>query len=380
MRPPVVALIDSELNFYHHAFRSDAVWSPILQRIPNVTLFEPSTELDQTDAERADAPRLRAIPSRSVVAFNGTRVMGVSMIGDAATLLEGTEHGTLTSYAALNASPHAFVLVVQVQGELCDPGQSCLLSESIADAMEWVADQPWIDIVSISMGIPGNLPDHSAAHREMDRFLEASRRAHDSGKIILNSAGNYPTPTLTDYFDGPPWITSVSGFQGAPRGDDPFASRVADVVANTTQYTASRDSRDGYGWHSGTSLSTPLVAGTLAEAMWIVRSQSSGALDVPRQAWRDALNASSVMFDATDWSPTTPVTNDTVRELTSGSLPVLYAPLQMGWGFVEAAQASEIARRVIENDLSIPPEKADAAQFQAHRQALREEYWGRVAR
>ena len=377
--PPVIAIIDSEINFYHSAFRSEFDWTSLLLQIPDATLFAPSATPDLDVAREEDLPFLRSVPRGSLVAFEGTRLMGVSMLGDASALLTGTSHGTSVAFAAANVSPHALVVVVQVQASLCDPGAACLVSETLAEAMEWVADQAWIDIVSLSAGLPADLPDHPAAHDEMRRFLEASKRVHDAGKIIVNAAANEPTLTVTDYFGGPPWVLAVGGFQGAPKGDTARTSRGPDVVANYTQYVARSTGRDAYDWTEGTSFAAPVVAGTLAEAMWLVRSQSGSTSEAPpRQAWRDALNATAVKFGPTDWSPTTEVANETYWEVFAKSVPVVFAPAQMGWGFVEAGQAGEIARRVIENDLAIPPEKAGAAQFQAQRQAVREEYWSRV--
>jgi hypothetical protein len=47
----------------------------------------------------------------------------------------------------------------------------------------------------------------------------------------------------------------------------------------------------------------------------------------------------------------------------------------MGWGYVEAALADEIARRVLEDDHSIPPEKSQASLFQPRWQEARESFW-----
>jgi len=48
---------------------------------------------------------------------------------------------------------------------------------------------------------------------------------------------------------------------------------------------------------------------------------------------------------------------------------------QMGWGYVDGGLAPEVARRVLENDLAPPAEKAQAMLFQAQWQKAREEYW-----
>lgn len=63
--------------------------------------------------------------------------------------------------------------------------------------------------------------------------------------------------------------------------------------------------------------------------------------------------------------------------LLTQSTPVLAPAVQMGWGYVHGGLADEIARRVLEGDYVIPPEKALTAQWQAQWQALREEYWSR---
>lgn len=404
-RPVVVALIDTGVNPYHEAFRlgamgvastADLSWLPDVRRVNLTTTGDYAARLE------ADRAFWRAVEPGVLYGFAGTRLLGISLqrepLGGETLLLDdpGGGHGTGTMGIVAREAPDAVLVAIKVDTTFCDPNfpeHRCGEMFVASEAMRWAAEQDWIDVVSLSVGVPANLPTLDPVEPEAKAYLEASRMAHQRGKIVVNAAGNELNPPLFSYFSGPPWIVSAGGFEAAPRGEGPIASKAVDVVANYTEWIAQGDSTDAYAWSSGTSYSAPNVAGALARALAIVRarlgddgaSRPAGVLAhgvgpagtevvVTSGSLRHALNATAVYVDATDWDPRRPTSNETTAPLFQ-SLPVLVPHVQMGWGYVHGGLAEEIAARVVAEDLSPPASKAAAAEHQARVQELREAYW-----
>jgi hypothetical protein len=317
-------------------------------------------------------------------AFAGTRVMAISFGHDAQdpVIFDALGHGTNTASLVARDAPGALVVMVQYDARLCEtfrPHEYCPVFTTRSPGMSWIAEQPWVDVVSLSLGFPGNLPQPSTADPDVAPFLEASRLAHDRGKLLVVAAGNAPTPSLAAAIAGPPWVIAVGGAQAASHGETPDSSKGVDVTANYTESVALASSVEAMGWSSGTSLATPIVAATLARAMGELR----GAPDAPAppaRAWRDALNSSAVQFAAADWDPTSPPASDVDTLYGSKTLPILAPFAQMGWGHVDASLAHGLAERVRGEDIPPSPEKGLTPQYQAQWQSLREEYWSNAPR
>jgi hypothetical protein len=319
--------------------------------------------------------------------------MAVSLAHDGGEpILDTRNHGARTTYLAAREDPKAIIVLVQIDASICDaaaPTEDCPLFPALAAGLQWVAEQPWIDVVSLSLGVPANVPSTAATAPEASAYIEALQMLQARGKLVVAAAGNYPTPPFATHYAGLPSVIAAGGFEPAQGGESAEASRAVDVVANFTDYTATPGDTAEFSWGSGTSFSAPIVAGTLSRALYEVRASMGhadgitpeGALAVQRdrvvtsKEIRDALNTTAVRFDATLWDPTAPASNDTLVNLLTQSTPVLLPAGQMGWGYVHGGMAEEIARRVLEGDFSIPAEKATTAQFQAQWQGLREAYW-----
>lgn len=377
-RPVVIAVIDSGAIPYLPVFDvQDGVdvgaWIPV--PVAKVDISRDGPPQERFDKDKEDL--LRSLRTGTLYHYSGTRLLGYSTksLGEFPTV-DPNGHGTGTTYLAARDAPHAIIVSVQVAAVGCPNYDQCV-DPSIADAMEWVADQSWIDIVSVSL-INGQLnqPDNEALHEQAGRYLRASKRAADQGKIIVNGAGNAVVPSLADYFNGPPWIVNVGGFESNASGEAAIASKTVDVVANFSEIVPIGDA-ERYEPRSGTSLATPLVAATLAEALRLVRqtdpSRTPSAFEL-----REALNATASYVEPTSWQPTPPPGWGLPVDPVRASLPVLIQP-QMGWGYVDASMATEIARRVLEGDLAIPAGKEQAREFQPRWQQAREEYWSRYA-
>lgn len=371
--PVVIAILDTGANPYLDILRADAL--PVPAAAIEVRISQTGTIEERKDADDA---MWQSMELRRLYHFTGTRVLAISFAQlDAPINRDGGDHGAATAYLAAKNAPEAIIVAVQINPALCaDAG--CVADRSIAEGMEWIADQPWIDIVSISLGIPGNPPDLAALDAEYERFIAATARAATSGKMILNSAGNEVVGPATGYFAGPPWVIAVGGAESYSGGESLLAGKGVDVVANFTDLAPKVLSED-LEWRSGTSFSTPIVAGTLGDALHQIRAIRPTANVTPQQL-RDALNATGVYFTPTDWDPTPSNRGPLgLAPIYSASLPVLVQP-QMGWGYIDGSFAEEIARRVLEDDLAPPPEKQQAILFQAQWQRAREEYWAQYAR
>lgn len=372
--PLVVALLDTGANPYLPIFAvpdDSFVKSAAPENASKIVL---STQGELLERAEADEAIWESFEPHVLYHYAGTRLLGISFDHDRVTHYnrDSQAHGTATSYLAAREAPDAIIVMIQVGARYCEDPTKCLIDPSVAEAMEWAAAQEWIDVISVSIAIPGNLPNHPAAQPEMMRYLRATEAAARNGKLIVNGAGNEPTPSIADYFNGPPWIIVVGGVESEARGEHVVTSRLVDVVANFSDY-APMFLQGEMGWRQGTSYATPIVAGTLANAWGRIRA-AEPTRDVTTQELRDALNASAIHFNTTEWDPTPPGRDPLPWDLTYASLPILVQP-QMGWGYVDASFAPEIARRVLEADLKPPAHKQQAIAFQAQWQNAREEYW-----
>jgi hypothetical protein len=371
-----VALIDTGVNPYHIAFRApeglgaETHASTFQAEIARITLGN-----DYEEALEMDKDIWAAMEPERLYAFAGTRVFGISMSQDSEgpAILDVIGHGTGTLSVAAREAPGAFLVMVQVDARGCTAQPDCPPFTPAAPAMAWIAEQPWINVVSVSLSYLGNPPHPSNVNPDAAPYVAASRKAHEDGKLMLAAAGNGIIPSLQAYYTGPPWVIPVGGAQPKPHGNALFASKGPELVANYTEWVAVPGSMSDMRWASGTSFATPLVAGILAAALAEVRAMGGGQED--SGAYRDALHAVARHFNATEWDPTQDPTNDTTASLSSTNLPVLLPEAQEGWGYIEGIMTGEIARRVLENDLEPPPEKAQTAQYMAQWQSLREQYW-----
>lgn len=372
-RPVVVALLDSGVNAAHVAFAGSGATS--------ATEWAAAFGAEPIPIPGAN-PQESPLERERLYALNGTRVFGISFGFDSTpVILDARGHGTGTASLVARDAPGALIVMVQVEGKGCtfDADVSCFVDDSVARGMEWAAAQPWIDIISVSIGMPANKPRAEPLEPEAERYLTASRAAVASGKLVVNSAGNDPTVSHTDYFDGPPWIIAVGGANMSQRGASTQGSLMVDVVANFTESVAVADGAEGYTLTSGTSLSTPIVAATLARALSIANDAGWGpdATDEPLSparaaALRGALNATAVAWGPTDFSPPDPSVPP-LEALQSSSIPILAAGTQDGWGFAHAGLAEAIA--IALRDGTGPSDPVRTA-IMANAQSRREMLWG----
>ncbi len=324
----VVAVIDSAVNPYHEHYQTndtipDAVIDTLVDDQGRVPVRVELTQNGTWDERReADDAFWSDIEAGRVYHFVGTRLLGVSFGGN---IIDGGSHGTGTTSAVLNANPEAIVMLVQGTG---------------GDAAEqFAATTPWVDILSESYGLYCGqpvlelLPGNSTAKN--------NKMAYDNGKVPVGAADNTPCPAMNDGTSGPPWVIGVSGDHPAGENScrEPISGNFPDFTADFTQTLPYGNNLDGYSTVSGTSFSTPTMAGSLSKALLMVRqawSHEGGIVD-----GNLAISPDGEALDVVGLRHAFNVTAEYFGTAVScgepGSAPVNPAApwVQMGWGHVD---------------------------------------------
>lgn len=374
-RPIVIALLDSGTSPYYDLYylNDDTI---VEQTVPVPSIRVQFGPPEGEDPRERDKQIWETLEPGVLYHIAGTRLLGISFDSERnfPYVRDADFHGAATSYFAAREAPEAIIVSVQIGLGLCGEA-SCVLEPSIADGMEWIAQQDWIDVVSVSLALPANLPDQGEIHPDVERYLRASEDAARRGKIIVNGAGNDAAPPIQHYFNGPPWVIAVGGIEPGAKGEHVRSGKGVDVVANFTDFGPMYgDGENDMAWRSGTSFATPIVAGTLANALAQIQTRAPERATTAREL-REAMNASAIYFDISDWNPSPPGRKPLPDDVTDYLSAPIVSQAQMGWGYVEGRLSPEIARRIIDGDLTIPPEKNQAAALQPKWQEAREDYW-----
>lgn len=361
--PTVIAVIDSGINPYHAYLQG----GPSPDQVPAIADQARPIELaldagSYDQAVAADEAAWQGIQAGELVWFPGTRVAGVSLAPEHADsvpgpILDDDGHGTVVGHTAIEAAPHAVLLMVEIDDD-----------EQLVDAMAWLSGKDWVDVVSVSWG---NNPPEYAEGEVLMGLPEAYRQAHASGKLILNAAGNLPVPHLHGEHHAPPFIVAVGGAQNHTHGESVLASKLPDVVSDfQTPGRATHASTTETRTAAGTSLATPRVAGTVAEALWLVRDAGQDATPAELRA---ALNQTAVLWEATGYQADPPEQPD---DLVGASTPVLAPPAQMGWGYVGPGIAPAMAGVLLGQD-EVPEKGPEVQAAMQANLAARQALWNR---
>ncbi len=382
----VVAVVDTGVNPFHQAFRKEEVGKPSdlpVQAVdqasgepPLYVPIEPADSMDQTEW------LTQALEPRTLYSFAGTNLMFYSVAGEIDTS-DSNGHGTGTTGMVARNAPNATIVVVQHDRDY-------------DQATAWAANQTWIDVVSASIGIPLNgIPDY-ACYETVGQvrpecagygdLAPITRKAVESGKIWVNSAGNDPTPHLTDRWEGPPWTIGVGGVDPYRMGEAGSASKVPDVVADyIVEDLPAKDSTTDTYWTWGTSYSAPTVSGMLADAILDLREQTgyTGSItdgelvppmDVTNDDVRSAMNQTAIYWGPTDYRPDAPGHPAPEDPYLAGTPIAPGTPwAQMGWGYVNASLSDEIAEVLTGEQDASKSEQARA--YMDARQQARQAMW-----
>ncbi len=381
--PPqvTVALIDTGINPLHEVFEQET-----LTRHPSTYIA--GYPDDSRSLNIDDGVTWSSVQRGQLYWFPGTKIVGAISFGEYSTdttaepIRDDYDHGTATSGVVASVNPAVRIVMVETGPFTID------------EAMNWTASQPWIDLVSMSVGTLGNvpLPAEVPAHAE---------RAYRQGKLLIAAAGNQPTPTYLSPFAGPPSIIAVGGVEPETRGATLIAAKTPDVVSGFTHRVADSRGEDGYHWNQGTSFAAPTVAGVLSRIVYELRHTTGhwGGIDegalvhgheltVTNQEIRDAMNQTASYWDPGAYDPLAyePSPFDEVEEtdgwqrfLHASSAPIVTPPIQVGWGYVDERTVAPAVERLLGNPVDAHPlerlQKEMARPTMETSYDLREAYW-----
>lgn len=276
----VIAIIDSGINPYHAEFADvpDAqgqAWGRLAlpgfdaaQAVP-LDLLGLHEDLNYDDAVDADGDLWKDIGRGQVVTLPGTKVVaavsfdvaGLTGAEPRERVLDRDGHGTMTaSRAAGNTislgGPEVRLVVVQASLTVDE-------LESARQAIEWVADQDWIDMVSNSWGLPAPTGPAGTPYTQWtDAIRDLAARKPTffaAGNGLGNGLGpGYPS-TLEDSL--PEGVIVVGGHDNGRLVYWPnqMPHVVGDVARNPAAQVDDREEIRNSG--GGTSSASPFVAG-----------------------------------------------------------------------------------------------------------------------
>lgn len=311
----IIAVIDSGMNLYHQEYRSDA-WNldqasaadasggdeavvPAQLPGPEGTPVPLSLDLVRWDsAVDQDWDELMDMRPRTVYRFPGTKVVaGISFAqpsSDWPLILDRapfSTHGTMTTSRAVGNT-------VSIPGD--DPGIGLVIIQGVsAESVRWAAEEPRIDMISISSGgtILGIVPAAANAEREL---VEAYEFASHQKPLFISSGNGVTNAGLLGF---PAWLRGPSG---VPDGVSVGANDNANMAHWHNQYSyiagdgcanpaATGDDTDEVTNNGGgTSSATPFSAGggakLLIEARRLLNDTHIGprldtALSAPADGW-----------------------------------------------------------------------------------------------
>ena len=266
-RPSVViAVIDTGMNLYHEEYRRAAGAQEPAGIPPRTAVGLTLDAKTFEDAREADDKALMEMESKTLYTFPGTKVLAAISFQDRADdwplILDRPgfyTHGTMTTSRATGntiaiGGAEADIWLVMVQG-------------FTVEAVLWAAEQPWIDLISISAGLSPNgvvplVPNlmDSTAIPAFNVASHAKPFFASTGNGVGN-AGVAGFPAATRGSSGVPDAVSV----GANDNDrmsqwhnqGPYIS--ADGCGNPSAQPDSTDAIEDTG--GGTSSATPFSAG-----------------------------------------------------------------------------------------------------------------------
>lgn len=384
--PPVsVAVMDeTALNPFHEEFRwtgQPPAWIPVDVVVP----FE---------AHRWDLGEespLRALPTHALVWIEGTRVLAFGAY-DAPTFdllgsAEHRRHGTGSMSALLGSTTGTAVDALGV-----------FTGGVGAKGYEWVAESPWIDVVSVSVfaAVTLSSSNGSGSGSAIEELTCASgdaiRRTQERGALVVASAGNtdlggaYAVPNALPgvYRVGGanPDGTPESGFPDGPPPDllaaeDPvedaffwlgFSSRTFDTSDRFDFQAASGNDNTSFSRYGGTSGAAPTTAGRATNLIRHARailgdtsgpeSRPAGVLALMGRSNEELLPASGPLSDGDFTAP------ELASLLRSTARPSLSATpgryFYEGYGVRTRAEDSH-AVRVLRGEQAAPPRAEDDA-------------------
>lgn len=298
----VIAVIDTGINLYHAEYAlaapdgtdaTDAALSipPSADAldalgVPDLVPVQLTTGLDWADAVEADKDALLAMEPKTLYTFPGTRILAaISFYESGGERCSGGLVGGLTGSSACEEWPlildmpggHGTMTTSRAVGNSISIGGAepdihlVMVQGFTPEALQWVADQDWIDMASISAGLsflplaPGvatvgekaGLTDAIGVYNH----LSHKKPFFASTGNGFGNAGTLGFPSWLRGASGAPDVLSVGANDNARmsqwHNQDPYVS--ADGCDNPSADSDDTESVSNYG--GGTSSATPFTAG-----------------------------------------------------------------------------------------------------------------------
>lgn len=269
----VIATVDSGINPYHVDFRipsdDDRRGVHPSEYIEGFPASSPALNLSPDAATPAqgrarDAAEWAKVQPGMPVWLPGTNLLGAVPPGTTGDFFDDTNgHGTGVASVAggqIYGTGTKDVIVVAMKGS--------------GAAWRWAANQPWIDLISISWTVYFGASDQSA---------EASREAAASGKISCVASGNASVPLTTFESQGPSSSMHVGAVDPESRTRKDYSGFPVDVLALTDFQAAAHNSVDGERTFGGTSAAAPHLCAMLARTISTARQRVGDFQEGPHE-------------------------------------------------------------------------------------------------
>lgn len=380
--PVVVAVIDSGVNPYHAWFRRPGYTAHPSTYLPGFPTDAPALGLtfsvNHSYNKLVDLEALGSIGRDQLVTIPGTNIVGAISFGeyepsDSIPIVDEFGHGSQTAGAVVAANPDVLLVIVEMG------------FQDLERALAWVAQQEWIDLVTMSLGTLGDVGPLGRAVDAADASPQNyTRTIAQSGRMVFVPTGNNAGYGATDFYDGPNWIVSVGGVNRDTRGWWAEGTHGQDVSSDARRALPRPDHTSDVVEVYGTSFASPTLAGSVSGALQEARAalgQTSVVQDgvylangARARDIRDAINATAHWYSPTDYRPPNRANLTTPAKQDDLPFPPVAPWTVSGWGYLGPAQAP-LLRDVLLGVAPAPEKPAEAHAFMEAQYAARAAIW-----
>lgn len=376
----VVAVPDSASNPYHEFFhRQPSTVTPELLDefgIDDEHIIRLTRTGDYASDYDADATKFDKVNPGELYWFEGTNLFSITFDPGRIPLLpdgNSTSHGVGTTAAVLTANPEA--LVISIEG----------IND---DSEEWAFTTPFVDVVTTSYGPIGSIPLPGHINNSYVGVVE-------NGKVHVGAADNTPALSPVDSTSGPWWSLGVAGLhEDDGRSREGLSGNLPDFVSDFTQdLPYCGNCEEGTQSVSGTSFSTPRIAGSISALILEARRQAGHAgpivtdgVELPTLALGNGVDLTNWdlrrALEEAAWYPESSQDSGP-SGLTTYAVPPQAPWSVVGWGLVTPDDRFDVLGQTLAHLDLVDREptrfkSAEACAFMTANMEARRAYWDRV--